>query len=582
MKKILVIEDDQSIRRILNKILTAEGFNVLEAATGPKGVQVAGQELPDLILCDIMLPVLDGYGILTQLRQDQLTAAIPFIFLTAKAERADLRMGMQLGADDYLTKPFTRQELLEAIATRFAKQEAVRQHYTTALQEATEKLDHLLYYDSLTNLPNRLLLRDRFDQVVQELETEKSQLNPVNTNLCTDFEFPILCLSLDRFEWLERTLGPVGCDLLIKAVADRLSLCAGTSNTVARLNAAQFAIILTAENPRQMAADFAQNILNILSLPLIIDTQDVFVTLSIGIAIYPENGRDLDHLLQHSLDAMHHAKNEGGNRYQFYQAENFEKSSQSLAIESSLHYALERNEFLVYYQPKIDIKTNKIVGAEALIRWQHPTMGMISPAAFIPIAEESGLILPIGKWVLWTACQQMKQWRDGGYPLKVAVNLSAQQFNQPDICEQVVEVLQANNLEPSCLELELTESILVQNPEAAIQILSELKGLGIEISVDDFGTGYSSLGYLKQFPFDTLKIDQIFVRNLTDDSKNAAITTALIQLAHNLKLTVIAEGVETEAELTFLRQHQCDKVQGYLFSPPVPPEVLEQKLREMS
>lgn len=604
MKKILVIEDEPSISSLIIKILASEGFDVMSADTGLSGVQMAYKELPDLILCDIMLPFLDGYGILKHLRQNPATAVIPFIFLTGLADRSALRLGMKLGADDYLTKPFTRQELLDAIATRFNKQEVVKQQYTTALKQAAEQLNQLIHYDSLTNLPNRLLLREQFNQTVQqcgmsftgksgegESTRNKPKLQPLGENqelnsspgafcfLSDSRMIPILSLSLDRFEWLNRTLGSKGSDLLLQALAERLILCAGDSNSVARLDTSQFAIIVNPTAQKQNAADVAQNILNALSLPFLLNTQELFITVSIGIAVYPEDGCDLDHLLDYSLAAMHGAKNKGGNCYEFYTAALSAKSIATLELESSLHYALERNELQLYYQPKVDVQTLAIVGAEALIRWQHPTRGMVSPVEFIPIAEETGLIVPIGQWVLLTACRQAKIWHDAGFQVSMAVNLSAYQFNQPDLSYQVVEILEDRDLEPKWLELELTESILVQNPEAAIATLKELKGLGIQISVDDFGTGYSSLTYLKQFPFDTLKIDRSFVCNLINDAKNAAITTALIQLAHSLNLTVIAEGVETEAELAFLRQHHCDAMQGYLFSPPVPPPAFELLLK---
>lgn len=390
MTKILIIEDELSVRNNLLRLLRAEGFDALAAEDGRAGVQVAQTHLPDLILCDIMMPNLDGYGVLDTLRKARETALIPFIFLSAKADRSDLRQGMELGADDYLTKPFTRSELLGAIAARLHRPGTIAQPYTTELQETAERL--------------------------------------------------------------------------------------------------------------------------------------------------------------HSL-------------------------------ETNLRHALSRGEFQTFYQPQVDLQSGRISGAEVLLRWQHPTLGFISPAEFIPIAEETGWILPIGEWVLKTACFQSKMWQMAGFaPLKIAVNLSARQFHQSNLSSRIVNILQKTELEPRYLGLELTESTIVKDPESASKILRQLRDLGVEISIDDFGTGYSSLNYLKQFPFDTIKIDQCFIRNIAADSKNAAITTAIMQMARSLRLKVIAEGVETEPELSFLIQNKCDAMQGYLFSRPLTPEEFEKLL----
>jgi len=389
-------------------------------------------------------------------------------------------------------------------------------------------------------------------------------------------------LSIDRGDWLERTLGPLGNDALLQSIAERLNLFARHHNIVARLNNSQFAILLSAIGQQQEAGDIAQRILKLLSLPLNINSQELFLTASIGIAFYPEDGLDFNHLLKHALTAMYHAQSQGGNRYQLYTRSLPADSTRVLILESAVYRALERQEFQIYYQPKIDGKTLTICGAEALIRWQHSTEGMISPAEFIPIAEQTGAILPIGEWVMREVCQQIDCWQKAGYAVPIAVNLSGRQFDHPNLSHKIACILAEFDLEPQWFELELTESILVENPEMAISVLCSLKDLGIKIAVDDFGMGYSSLSYLKKFPFDILKIDQSFVRNLGNDPKNLVITTTLIQLAHRLQLKVVAEGVETEAELSFLRQHNCDAYQGYFFSPPLSAESFEQLLRQGS
>ncbi|HEY9741221.1 MAG TPA: EAL domain-containing protein [Coleofasciculaceae cyanobacterium] len=567
MKKILVIEDEEFVRENIVELLDAEGFEVIGAEDGRMGLNLAKAMVPDLILCDVMMPELDGYGVLTALRQDSILAAVPFIFLTAKAAKADLRQGMELGADDYLTKPFTRAELLGAIISRLKKQAAVQERYHTELQQAKEQLEYLIHNDSLTNLPNRLSLRDRFKQV-QPTDTDTEKL------------VGVLCLSLDRFNQINDNLGHIVGDLLIKAVAERLTACVGREDTVARLSADQFAIIVATIEHKKEVGNLAQTILEKLSETFALAGQEIFVTASIGIGLYPRDGAELEQLLNHANTAMAKAKQQGGDQYEFYTAAFNIGSSERLALQSSLRHALEREELQVYYQPLVNLKTGRIVGAEALVRWQHPERGLVSPDKFIPVAEETGLIMPIGEWVLHTACKQTKLWQTAGFSsLRVAINLSSRQFSQIDLRKQLVQILMETGLDPKYIELELTESMLVQNTEVAIRRLNALKALGVEIAIDDFGTGYSSLSYLQQFPFDILKIDRCFIRNITENANNAAITKAIIAMAKSLNLKLIAEGVETEAELSFVYQQQCDGMQGFLFSRPVPAQEFEQLLK---
>ncbi|MBF2068704.1 EAL domain-containing response regulator [Fischerella thermalis] len=386
MTKILVIEDENSVRENLVELLEAEDFEAIDAANGKLGINLALTEVPDLILCDLMMPELDGYGVLTTLRQEPLTATIPFIFLTAKATKTDFRQGMELGADDYLTKPFTRAELLSAIDGRLKKQATLKQYFSTSPQ--------------------------------------------------------------------------------LKAF-----------------------------------------------------------------------------------------------------------NSEMLVVKNILHGAIEQGhfrQFFVEYQPQVDIHSGKIIAAEALLRWQSPELGIVAASELVPLAESTGLIIPIGEWVLESVCQQNQAWQNAGYsPLCIAVNFSACQFTQPDLIKKIIHFLTANNLEPHYLELELTESLIMQDINAAIAIMNELRSLGVKIAVDDFGTGYSSLMYLKKLPINKLKIDRYFIHNVVNDPQKAAITTALIQMGHNLNLQVVAEGVETELDLEFLRQHNCDAMQGFLFSRPV-------------
>ncbi|MBD2040000.1 putative bifunctional diguanylate cyclase/phosphodiesterase [Microcoleus sp. FACHB-672] len=569
MKKILVIEDERSIRKNLLALLTAEEFNVIGAENGSIGVQLARTEFPDLILCDIMMPELDGYGVLAALQQNPATAMIPVICLTARGDRAAQRQTMELGANDFLTKPFTRSELLGAIKTQLSKQEMLKQQQNTALQQAISQLNDLVYYDSLTNLPNRLLLRERFHQALS-LQLFPNQI------------IPVAVLSLDQLDRFSHSLGTDYTDLLLQEISERVVPYVSEIGTVARLNSQQLALILPPVGEGQKATQMAQTIINELSQPFTLLGYKIFITSSIGIALYPNDGEDLDSLLKNAKAAMHEAQEQSGNCYQLYTAAMQEKSYERLMLELDLRHALERSEFQIHYQPQVDLQSGKIVAAEALIRWHHPKRGSVSPAEFIPLAEATGLIVPIDEWVLRTVCRQAKDWQETGFFLPVAVNLSAVQFNEPGLSDRVAQILEATGLEPRFLELELTESAVVQNPTRAIATLKELKALGIHLSLDDFGTGYSSLSYLQQFPFDTLKIDRFFVSELSHEDKNSAIIIGIIKLAHSLNLKVVAEGVETKAQEALLRHYRCDFMQGYGFSPPVPATALEKMLKEQA
>jgi diguanylate cyclase len=566
MNKILVIEDERAIRINLLKLLGAEGFHVIAAENGRDGVQLARTEPPDLIICDILMPELDGYGVLRTLQQDPVTATIPFMFLTAKSDRSDWRQGMNLGADDYLTKPFTRAELLEAIASRLQKQVSLQEQHAVKLKQAEEQLNHMLRYNHLTNLPNRISLQEHFTQLLSPSEV------PFGT-------IPILSLGFGQLNRINNTLGPASGEFLLQAVAQRLLDCVGTQGIVAHLGAAQFAILLTAIVQKNEVVQIVESILEAFSSPFLLDVHEILLTSTIGIALYGRDGCDLDTLLKHASVAREEAKKPGKKPYQFYIASIGANSQKALLLELELHQALAREEFQVYYQPKVHLLSGEIKGAEALVRWYHPERGAVSPAEFIPLAEKTGFIVPLGEWVLRTACAQAKLWQVAGFPpIQVAVNLSGHQFNQPHLSNLVVEILRETELEPQYLELEITESALVQNPEAALATLSELKSLGIQLSIDDFGTGYSSLSYLRQFPFDALKLDRSFVCNLTKDAKNAAITMAILQMARSLNLKVVAEGVENQSQLAFLHRHQCDEIQGYWFSPPLSAETFEEVL----
>ncbi|MFZ5649854.1 MAG: putative bifunctional diguanylate cyclase/phosphodiesterase [Bacillota bacterium] len=433
-----------------------------------------------------------------------------------------------------------------------------------------EKQDTSIYQsinDPLTGLPNRILFKDRLNLAMAQARRNRQVL-------------AVLLLGLDRFKVINDSLGHNVGDRLLQQVAVRLSHLMRKSDTVARLGGDEFAVLAMDISKDENAARVSQKILEIFTEPFIIGGHELYATASIGIATFPNDGEDAEALIINADTAMYRAKEHGKNTYRLYTPEMNAKALQRLELENSMRRATERGEFEVFYQPKVNIKTGIIGGFEALVRWRHRERGLVSPAEFIPLAEETGLIIPIGEWVLRTACEQNRKWMDAGYPpLRVAVNISARQFQQKNLVERVDQALQETGLHPSWLELEITESVAMQDAEFTIKMLRDFKERGITISLDDFGTGYSSLNYLKRFPLNNLKIDQSFIRNITTDSDDEAIASAVIVLAQNLKLQVIAEGVETKEQLAILRERQCNEMQGYLVGKPVPADEFEKLLK---
>ena len=431
-----------------------------------------------------------------------------------------------------------------------------------------EKLNYLAYHDVLTGLPGRTLFHDRLVQAVTNAHRHGDKLG-------------VLFIDLDHFKNINDSLGHYAGDMLLKQVAALFTACMREDDTVARLGGDEFVVILASMASEDEAWMVSQKILKLMTEPFTIEAHELFVTCSIGIALYPKDGDDAKTLLQSADGALYLAKNKGRNNAQFCTAEMNAKALERLTLESELRQAINRQEFLLHYQPRVDMVSGEITGMEALVRWQHPVQGLLYPTKFIPVAEESGLIVPLGEWVLRTACEQNKAWQLAGLkPVSIAVNLSARQFKQQDLVELVSSILQETELDPSYLELELTESMVMQNVEAAIATLTQFKVIGVKLSIDDFGIGYSSLNYLKHFPIGFLKIDQSFVRDITTNRDDAIIAKIIISMAHDLGLRVIAEGVETEEQKSFLCSHRCDEMQGYFFSMPLPAEELETLLKE--
>jgi diguanylate cyclase (GGDEF)-like protein len=393
----------------------------------------------------------------------------------------------------------------------------------------------------------------------------------------------VLLLNLDRFKTINDSLGYTSGDRLLQSVAQRLTSCVRESDTVARFGGDEFAILLTQISRAQDAASVAQAVKQTLDQAFIFDDQEIFVSSSIGISLHPQDGRDTAGLLKTAGVALDRAKMQGGNNYQFYTAGGTTRALKQLVLESNLRSALERSEFFVQYQPQVAIQDFHLVGMEALVRWQHPSLGVLYPGEFITLTEENGMIIALGDWILRTACAQNKLWQDAGLtPMCLSVNFSARQFQQPTFIADVSQILKDTNLDPRWLELELTESSIMKDPEEAIEKLHELKLMGIKVAIDDFGTGYSSLNYLKRFPIDTLKIDKSFVSDVCKDPHDTSIVRAIINLGHALDLTVIAEGVETKEQLQYLSALECDVVQGFLFSKALSAAAFEELLIEQA
>ena len=413
-------------------------------------------------------------------------------------------------------------------------------------------------HDSLTGLPNRNLLWDRIDRAC------------ARTQRYGDFA-AVAFLDLDNFKVVNDSLGHSLGDHLLRAVAQRLQSSLRAMDTVARLGGDEFVLVLSDQKGEPSVSGELQRIVESFSQPFAVDGRDVFITASVGVALYPQDAKDPETLMKSAELAMYRAKESGRNGYQLYTAEMQTRVTERLALEGKLRRALERGEFSLHYQPQVDLRSKRIFGVEALIRWNQPDLGMVSPAKFIPLAEETGLIVPIGAWVVRTACRQCKAWQDAGLPpVTVAVNISARQFREKNLLQVVAQILTETGLNPRQLELEVTESVIMHDAQQIIASLQAFRDMGVKLSVDDFGTGYSSLSYLKRFPVDRLKIDQSFVHDLGSDADDAAIAQAVITLGHTMGLRVIAEGVETPEQLAFLRRHECDEMQGYLFGKPMP------------
>jgi diguanylate cyclase (GGDEF)-like protein/PAS domain S-box-containing protein len=463
------------------------------------------------------------------------------------------RDGFEFGIESKVTLIHDHEEKVTGAVVAF--------HDVSAARAVSREMSHLAQHDALTDLPNRVLFNDRLTQSISLAERQGKQL-------------AVLFVDLDHFKKINDSLGHAVGDKLLQSIAGRLLACVRRTDTVSRLGGDEFVVLLSQVEHAEDAACSARKILRVLTSPHSIDNKSLDANVSIGISTYPGDGRDAEGLMNKADAAMYEAKQGGRNNYQFFRRDMHARLAERQSLEADLRYALGRNEFLLHYQPKFDLQTGRITGVEALLRWQHPQRGMVYPVQFVPIAEECGLILPIGRWVLLEACKQARAWMDAGLGVvPVAVNVSAAEFGAKDFLSGVRAVLIATGVQPQNLELELTESVLMQDAESAVVTLVALKAMGVQLAIDDFGTGYSSFTYLRRFPCDALKLHQSFVQEITADPEDATIVSAMINIGRSLKQRVIAEGVETRAQFDFLQRHGCGEGQGYYFSRPVAAEV---------
>ncbi|WP_420472938.1 EAL domain-containing protein [Noviherbaspirillum sp. ST9] len=543
--QVLVVDDDRSTRSSLRHTLQRDGFRVEEAADGAQALQMLKRMQPDVILMDAVMPVMDGFTACARVQELPNGRSIPVLMITALEDNTSVERAFAAGASDYIPKPIHFAVLSQRVRR------------IIEANQAEKRIRHLAYNDLLTGLPNRALFMDQLGRRIEQARVAGESV-------------AVLFLDLDRFKNVNDTLGHDVGDRLLVAVAQRIRRSVRNADCVARLGGDEFTVVLAEVAGPNAAVTAAQNICRALATPFQIDGHDIFVTTSVGISMYPHDATDVGTLLKHADTAMYRAKKTNSG-FQFFEASMEHSISEHVRMENDLRRAIERDELEVFYQPQARVDDGQVIGAEALVRWRHPTRGMVSPAEFIPLAEETGLINSVGEWVLRAACAQLQRWIEAGLPtIRIAVNLSVKQLLKKDFAATVEQALADTGLAPSLLELEITESTLMENAQDTLEALHRLRSLGVRLSIDDFGTGYSSLSYLKRFPVDIIKIDRSFVRDVPHDVDDASIVTGIIALAHSLRLEVVAEGVETESQLRFLGEQACDMLQGYYLSQPIP------------
>jgi diguanylate cyclase (GGDEF)-like protein len=569
--RLLIVDDERAIRSLLESILS-DRYGCTTADSAEAALKYLENQIFDVVISDIRMGGMTGIELVSHVKRISPDTVV--IVVSGNAEIDGPIEAIRTGAFDYIKKPFQIDQVSVAVDRAIAHGKLLvskrrhEDHLEQLVAERTERLNYLAYHDPLTGFPNRTSFEERLAEALLDR--------------ASDSDLTVLLFSLDRFKSLRDTLGHVAGIELIKQVAKRLDDLKTSFSVVARFEGDEFAILLSEPHMNKDAVTaLADHVLSTLQVPYHIGEYEIFVTASIGLSRFPEAGSNTEVLLRHATAALSNARIQGGNTCQFYNADIHESAVKRLALENDLRRALERNELELYDQPKIDMNSRKTVGMEALVRWNHPELGIISPADFIPIAEETGLIVPMGDWILRTACTQAQIWHDRGYKLQVAVNLSACQFRR-DLVANINEILRSTGFDPKFLNLEVTESSIMNNTDAAVEMLRTLRKKGIQISIDDFGTGHSSFGYLKHLPIDVLKIDKSFIDDVPQNQEDAALVMAIISLAHTLRLKVVAEGVETEDQRRFLQLMRCDEWQGYLVSKPLPVDAFEKMLTKHS
>ncbi len=571
---VLIVDDERVNLILLNGILKKlDQVNVLQAASGQEALDLLHKHDVAVVLLDIMMPDFDGFEVAEVMRRNHVTQHVPIIFVTAiNKEERHVFKGYELGAVDYMFKP-VEPEILKSKVKVFVDlhrkkrslEETKMQLESTVLQlqKSQEALKHQALHDPLTGLANRTLCLDRIRQAMERSRRRHNYL------------FSVGFVDIDRFKVVNDSLGHAFGDKVLIEVGQQLKRCVRGLDTVSRYGGDEFVLLMEELDSPREAVNIVRRVRDLFSEPFILNGYEVQLTCSIGVVVNPQQSHKSEDVLQHANIAMHRAKKEGRDRIKIFNSRMLTQAIQLMVLESDLRKAIANNEFFLEYQPVVALESGALRGFEALIRWRHPQRGIISPAEFIPLAEETGLIVPIGRWVLEQACATMADWNRAlphARELQLAVNISGKQFSQPELLEQVKRALESSALEPGQLRLEITETAIMENAATAVDRLQKLKNSGIGISIDDFGTGYSSMSYLQRFPLDALKVDISFVRAMEQRVENKAIVKAIVNLAHTLGLSVVAEGVENQLQCEYLMGLGCEYGQGYMFSRPLPEE----------
>ncbi|GMR16722.1 MAG: hypothetical protein BMS9Abin31_1092 [Gammaproteobacteria bacterium] len=548
---VVLADDDPSIRLMVRHVLESEDFDIIEASDGLEAIKAVEKHHPALILLDAVMPGIDGFTTCQQIKEKGHTD-IPVMMITGLDDDASVERAYEVGAIDFITKPIKWAVLKHRVKSVVAKVIAER------------KVQLLAYRDTLTGLPNRLLFADRLEQAVMRSDRSRTSM-------------ALMLVDIDDFKLVNDSFGHDAGDKLIKAVGELISKSLRRADTIARLGGDEFAVIIEGIDGPEDAISIADNLTTILEHNVRLDDQETYTSASIGIAIYPDDGKDARTLLKNADTAMFRAKENGRHCFQFYKPEMSVSAMERLDLENSLKAAFENDEFLIHYQPVIDIHKNEVVGVEALLRWQHPDKGMIQPSDFVGVVEDCGLIVALGEWLIFSVCKQIKMWQDAGLENQnVSINLAPRQFKEQDLVALFTQAMAESNIEGTSLSVEVTERTLIDNIGEVESTLKKLRDMGLKILLDDFGTGYASLAYLKEFPVDVVKIDRAFITGIPDNEEDSTIVDAIAGLTRGLKLSLHAEGVENERQLSVLKSIGCQYAQGFYWSKALPGNEYEQ------